>query len=140
LLLDKQVAPTAEALMRSRYTAHVVKNYRYLHGTYLGTANLPYVEEPSDDGEMTWSRLVVHAHEVGPKPDGAFVEFSAYFKADGAEQVIQEKSEFQKIDGKWFYTRPVRQGPAPVKSSAPKVGRNDPCPCGSGKKYKQCCL
>ena len=27
----------------------------------------------------------------------------------------------------------------PVVNSAPKVGRNDPCPCGSGKKYKQCC-
>ncbi len=27
----------------------------------------------------------------------------------------------------------------PVKRSAPKVGRNDPCPCGSGKKYKKCC-
>jgi preprotein translocase subunit SecA len=27
--------------------------------------------------------------------------------------------------------RPIRNGP--------KVGRNDPCPCGSGKKYKQCC-
>ena len=23
--------------------------------------------------------------------------------------------------------------------SAPKIGRNDPCPCGSGKKYKKCC-
>ena len=26
-----------------------------------------------------------------------------------------------------------------IVRSAPKVGRNDPCPCGSGKKYKQCC-
>ncbi|MCL2318567.1 MAG: SEC-C metal-binding domain-containing protein, partial [Treponema sp.] len=26
-----------------------------------------------------------------------------------------------------------------VVRSAPKVGRNDPCPCGSGKKYKKCC-
>jgi preprotein translocase subunit SecA len=26
-----------------------------------------------------------------------------------------------------------------VRRSAPKVGRNDPCPCGSGKKYKKCC-
>jgi preprotein translocase subunit SecA len=26
-----------------------------------------------------------------------------------------------------------------IKRKAPKVGRNDPCPCGSGKKYKQCC-
>ena len=27
----------------------------------------------------------------------------------------------------------------PVRRSADKVGRNDPCPCGSGKKYKKCC-
>jgi preprotein translocase subunit SecA len=26
----------------------------------------------------------------------------------------------------------------PVRRSEPKVGRNDPCPCGSGKKYKKC--
>ena len=27
----------------------------------------------------------------------------------------------------------------PLKNDTPKVGRNDPCPCGSGKKYKNCC-
>lgn len=32
-----------------------------------------------------------------------------------------------------------RSSPAPVRREAPKVGRNDPCPCGSGKKFKQCC-
>lgn len=31
-------------------------------------------------------------------------------------------------------------GTAPTKRTTPKVGRNDPCPCGSGKKYKKCCL
>jgi len=30
------------------------------------------------------------------------------------------------------------QRPAPIVRDAPKVGRNDPCPCGSGKKYKKC--
>ena len=29
---------------------------------------------------------------------------------------------------------------APLVRAAPKVGRNDPCPCGSGKKHKKCCL
>ena len=29
--------------------------------------------------------------------------------------------------------------PVPIRKSGPKVGRNDPCPCGSGKKYKKCC-
>lgn len=37
-------------------------------------------------------------------------------------------------------TEPPRPGPQmPVRRNAPKVGRNDPCPCGSGKKYKYCC-
>ncbi|TVP95246.1 MAG: preprotein translocase subunit SecA [Planctomycetaceae bacterium] len=30
--------------------------------------------------------------------------------------------------------------PEPIRRRGPKVGRNDPCPCGSGKKYKSCCL
>jgi preprotein translocase subunit SecA len=30
-------------------------------------------------------------------------------------------------------------GRRPVQREEPKVGRNDPCPCGSGKKYKRCC-
>ena len=33
---------------------------------------------------------------------------------------------------------PAREQQAPVTRSGPKVGRNDPCPCGSGQKYKQC--
>jgi preprotein translocase subunit SecA len=31
-----------------------------------------------------------------------------------------------------------RRAPAPALAQEPKVGRNDPCPCGSGKKYKKC--
>ncbi len=34
---------------------------------------------------------------------------------------------------------PPRARPRTIRREAPKVGRNDPCPCGSGKKYKQCC-
>jgi len=123
--------------MRSRFTAHVASNFAYLHRTYLPTAHLPYVEE-AVDSPAPWTRLIVHAHEPGSTPDQAFVEFSAYFVDDGREQVLQEKSEFQRVDGEWFYARPVRMGPAP-KKSPPKPGRNDPCPCGSGKKYKRCC-
>ena len=32
-----------------------------------------------------------------------------------------------------------QEAPQPIKRDTPKVGRNDPCPCGSGKKYKKCC-
>ena len=37
------------------------------------------------------------------------------------------------------YWQVVREPPPTVRREAPKVGRNDPCPCGSGKKFKQCC-
>ncbi|MGY8718810.1 MAG: SEC-C metal-binding domain-containing protein [Verrucomicrobiia bacterium] len=51
---------------------------------------------------------------------------------------MHEKSEFELIDGNWIFSKTLREGPAPAKA-APKIGRNDPCPCGSGKKYKKCC-
>jgi SEC-C motif-containing protein len=87
-----------------------------------------------------WTRLVVHSHAPGKSPDVATVEFSAYGMEGGAEQVLHEKAEFVREGGEWIYTRPLREGPAPFREAARKPGRNDPCPCGSGKKYKHCCL
>lgn len=133
-----QPAETAERLMRARFTAHVVQDYRFLHETYLPTARQPFVE----DGEaptIKWERLVVHAHAPGRTPEEATVEFSAYGTEEGVKKVLEEKAEFVRQDGAWIYSRPLREGPAPVRV-AKKAGRNDPCPCGSGKKYKHCCL
>jgi SEC-C motif-containing protein len=110
-----------------------------LHRTYKETARLPYAEEEGASS-LNWSRLVVHAHEIGKTPDIAFVDFSAFFTDENGEHSLQEKAEFVREKGQWIYTRAVRTGPAPFKSTAPKAGRNEPCPCGSGKKYKHCCL
>jgi len=139
ILTGHQTAATAEQLMRARFTAHVAYNFKFLHDTYRPTAGTPYV---ADEGEptMRWTKLVVHAHELTDNPDKAFVDFSAYGTEDKVEKVLHEKAEFHRTHGSWLYTREARLGPAPYKSAAPKVGRNDPCPCGSGKKYKQCCL
>jgi SEC-C motif domain protein len=140
ILSGQRKPDSAEALMRSRFTAHVVQDYAYLHRTYWPTAKQPYVPEP-DAPTIKWTRLIVHSHEPGANADTAFVDFSAYyFEEGGPELLLAEKSEFKRIDDQWYFTRTIRNGPAPVKSSTPKVGRNDPCPCGSGKKYKQCCL
>jgi SEC-C motif-containing protein len=139
ILQEKRPAATAEELMRSRFTAHVARDFAHLHRTYLETSREPYVPDP----EVTprdWTRLVIHAHDVGPKPDMAYVDFTATYREGDAEHALHEKAEFQRIEGIWFYTRAVREGPAPIKSAHAKVGRNDPCPCGSGKKFKQCCL
>ncbi len=125
--------------MRSRFTAHSLHDFEHLHRTYWPTARRPYVAEPDVAPRMNWTRLVIHAHEAGAKPDTAFVDFTAYHRDDSGEQAFHEKSEFLRVAGEWYYTRSVRQGPAPLKATHPKVGRNDPCPCGSGKKFKQCC-
>ena len=140
IITGKQPAATAEKLMRARFTAHVANANEFLHKSYLPSSRHPYVEEP-DTAPLPWTRLVIHSHEPEVKPNVSNVEFTAFFKADdGSEGTLQEKSEFHRINGNWIFARTLRQGPAPLKSSSPKVGRNDPCPCGSGKKYKQCCL
>lgn len=139
IITQQRPAENAEQLMRSRFTAHVARNYEHLHRTYLKTSKEPYVPDP-EVGGTDWTRLVIHSHEPSHKPDTAFVDFTAYFRENDQEQTLQEKAEFQKIDGTWLYTRAVRQGPPPIRSTQAKVGRNDPCPCGSGKKFKQCCI
>ena len=54
-------------------------------------------------------------------------------------QEHHEVSLFRKIDGTWLYSGGKEVGPAQFKRDAPKKGRNELCPCGSGKKYKKCC-
>lgn len=139
ILTGQRPAATAEQLMRARFTAHATHQFKFVHDTYRPTADKPYVPEEGEPS-VEWTRLVVHAHETTDNPDKAFVDFSAYGKEDGQEKVLHEKAEFIRTNGRWLYTREARLGPAPYRSAAPKVGRNDPCPCGSGKKYKQCCL
>jgi SEC-C motif-containing protein len=139
ILNRTQSAATAERLMRARFTAHVAHDFKFLHDSYRATAGKPYVAEAGEPS-VTWTKLVVHSHETGEQPDKAFVDFSAYGTEEGTEKVLHEKGEFLRINGAWLYNREARLGPAPYKSATPKVGRNDPCPCGSGKKYKQCCL
>jgi SEC-C motif-containing protein len=139
VLSGKRTAATAEELMRARFTAHATRDFAFLARTYKPTAHQPFV----DSGEtptITWTRLVVHGHEPGRTPDIAHVDFSAYGTEDGIEKVLHENAEFVRENGVWLYTRPLREGPPPVRKAEAKVGRNDPCPCGSGKKYKHCCL
>jgi len=140
ILTRQRPAANAELLMRARFTAHVAHDFRFLHDTYRPDAGKPYVAEEGTPA-MVWTKLVVHSHEAAAgSPDKAFVDFSAYGTEDGVEKVLHEKAEFLRVNGTWLYNREARLGPAPYKAAAPKPGRNDPCPCGSGKKYKQCCL
>lgn len=126
--------------MRARFTAHAVGDYRFLHLSYAGTASKPYVDEPVyAEAGPRWTKLVINSHEPEVRPDVSYVDFSAYYEEEGRQGVLHEKSEFHRKAGKWIYARTLREGPAPVVAKA-KTGRNDPCSCGSGKKFKHCCL
>ncbi|HOW60099.1 MAG TPA: SEC-C metal-binding domain-containing protein, partial [Candidatus Omnitrophota bacterium] len=50
-------------------------------------------------------------------------------------------SNASRSDAGWAQKQENGEAPAPQKPiiNNDKVGRNDPCPCGSGKKYKKCC-
>lgn len=127
-----EIAENAETLMRSRYSAYTLGNGRYLVDTtlkknrYENDVNLISSHAQS----VQWLCLeLLNASEEGC--DG-FVEFKAYFKEDGKIHVHHEKSVFLKVEGRWFYD----QG----ELFEAKVERNALCPCGSGKKFKKCCM
>jgi SEC-C motif domain protein len=103
-ILGKQVAPTPEALMRSRYSAHVVKNSQYLHDTMYGDVIEEFDIAESQDWlqDVRWIslnvfRVVERTHELG------YVSFDAVYEKDGKIVHLCEKSEFHKIEGRWYY-------------------------------------
>lgn len=129
---------TAEALMRSRYTAYTRMDDKYLLESWHPDTR-PDDEHPSDDGDgSVWTGLEVLRSEAGGADDAeGIVEFVARCDINGTPAQLHETSTFQRVDGRWYYVD--GEGQTPVRRSQPKVGRNEPCPCGSNKKYKKCC-
>ena len=53
-------------------------------------------------------------------------------------ETLQQNAEMQERIEKWKHDYRVAHTPV-QRVLSKKIGRNDPCPCGSGKKYKKCC-
>ncbi|WP_375753506.1 YchJ family metal-binding protein [Vibrio sp. HN007] len=144
---DHKAAIYPEQLMRARYSAHVLKLVDFVVNTYHSSCHAENEREGIQESiNLEWQRLeVVSAKQ--PDGDEGFVEFKAFLLEDGVEHCMHEKSRFLKENDLWFYVDgvfPEEQIPANVLPSnstekSEKVGRNDPCPCGSGKKFKKCC-
>ncbi len=134
-------AVTAEQTMRARYSSFVHGNFEYLKSTYDPSSLDKYNEEEikSWSTKSQWLGLEIIDTQDGGKQDKfGTVEFKAKYKQDGQIFVHHELSTFQKIDQKWYFTD-GKVVNSTIKRDQEKVGRNDPCPCGSGKKYKKCC-
>ncbi len=137
LLAGEEAARTAEALMRSRYTAHVREEYPYIIATTHASIRPPD-DEYDDYRKIDWCGLEIVATEGGGADDErGVVEFIARYRAGGGTLGHHEVARFEKEEGKWYYLDGDMAPQRPVRSE--KIGRNQPCPCGSGRKYKKCC-
>ncbi|MDH4289457.1 MAG: YchJ family metal-binding protein [Aquincola sp.] len=93
-------APTAEALMRSRYSAYVLGLADYLLDTWHPRAR-PAAIDPAPAG-LRWLGLEVRGHATADD-DHATVEFVARSKLAGRADRLHEVSRFERVDGRWFY-------------------------------------
>lgn len=96
---EDQPAPTAEALMRSRYTAYALRNASYLLATWHPQTR-PATLEP--DAAIKWVSLQVKRHEQIDATH-ALVEFVARYKVSGRLGQMQETSRFERAEGRWCY-------------------------------------
>lgn len=137
ILTGERVAPTAESLMRARYCAYSLNNAGFLADSWHPSTR-PADTDPAEQG-LVWQQLDVISCEAGGEDDNqGTVEFIATFKLNGQTNHLHEVSDFLKEDGQWFYVD-GKQKKGTTITSAKKIGRNQACLCGSGKKYKRCC-
>ena len=119
--------------MRSRYSAYVLGLIDYLLAT-----NLPAQQAALDRQAIAdWSRQSqwrgLKIHNVEPASDAyghARVEFSASWEDNQGVHEHRECSVFVQRAGRWYFIDPG----VPLQA-----GRNAPCPCASGGKFKKCC-
>lgn len=128
-------APSPEALMRSRFTAYATKHYSYVLSTYAKETALDMSAEAlaNANDDTCWLRLELIAHESDVET--GMVQFKAYYQVGRRFFCMHERSRFSKQDGLWCYV----DGDMLDGSGELKLGRNDPCICGSNKKFKRCC-
>ncbi|MBL4613944.1 MAG: YchJ family protein [Magnetovibrio sp.] len=141
-ILDGSVkSDTAEALMRSRYTAHVKGNFEHVANTHAPEAQASYnVSAAKAQSKKTkWVGLeITETIDGGPDDEIGTVTFTARFEENGEMHAHRERSDFRRENGDWVYVD-GKINPQIEPRRIDKVGRNDPCPCGSGKKFKKCC-
>jgi SEC-C motif domain protein len=141
-LSGETLPPTAEALMRSRYTAFTLANIAYIRDTRHPDSQNDFNEKETHRWakDSKWMGFEVIRTEAGGETDeGGIVEFIAHYSVAGKPQNHHEIALFQRHDNRWFFMDGEFVHARPFKREAPKPKRNEPCPCGSGKKFKKCC-
>lgn len=141
IIEGKAFAETPEALMRSRYSAYVLGKVEHI----LASLHPDHREDVDQNATEAWSKSatwkgleVVATEGGGPGDQKGTVEFIARFDLRGVPQTHHEKATFERSEGRWYYVDGEIFAGKPVVREGPRIGRNDPCHCGSGKKFKKC--
>ena len=127
--------------MRSRYSAFVLQEVDYIVETFhpetRHKANRQDIADWSQNSHWNGFHLI-SSKGGGENDDEGEVEFVVRYENKGKGHLHRECSRFVKNEGHWFFYS-GEQRDITYRRTSPKVGRNDPCPCGSGKKLKKCC-
>ena len=142
VIAGKTAAKTAESLMRARYSAYVMHDIDFIVSSCAhekGENNIDTEETRRWSEESEWLGLkIINTEKGGENDTQGIVEFSAAYSRKGLKDVHKEKAEFVKENGRWLYKTGTIT-PVTIVREGKKPGRNESCPCGSGKKYKHCC-
>ena len=142
IIEGKRKPATATDLLRARYSAFALGRVDFVLETHHSRTRHEVKREEIEDWSKgsEWLGLSVHETEAGGENDekGTIV-FCAEYKADGKIVKHWEQSLFEKENGAWRFVDARGVKNEPIRRDGPKAGRNDPCPCGSGQKYKKCC-
>ncbi len=139
--IDGTPAPTAEAMMRSRYTAYTLCNGTYLEKTLSAEQRTDFSIEDFEAGAKStkWQGLEIRkTNGGGEKDETGTVEFVAKYRENNQQAIHHELAIFKREDGNWVFAD-CQMNPKGEQRTVQKVGRNNPCSCGSGKKFKKCC-
>lgn len=95
-------APTAQALMRSRFTAYVLGNWEYLLQTWHPDFRPVAINL---DPDQVWTRLrILETHQGGSQDHVGTVHFRAHYRVGNERDVQEEKSNFVRVGDRWLYT------------------------------------
>nr|WP_202438241.1 YchJ family protein [Dickeya fangzhongdai] len=127
-------ASRPDLLMRSRYSAYVKQDVDYLVATWHPDCHAENwrADIAASCADTHWLGLRILDVAPGKTADEGYVEFAASYSTTehpARRVLMRERSRFLRYRDRWYYVDGVHL----------QTGRNDACPCGSGKKYKKCC-
>jgi uncharacterized protein len=106
-------------------------------GLQYALSTFPELEQQADDrADTVMDRLFRHLPPETDEHRAAMAATAAVHPVSNVEEAVTDL--VSAVAELWEMTSDARYKVQTVRRDAPKVGRNDPCPCGSGKKFKAC--